>query len=70
MEAPPFEAGAEKDTDMAESLVAVADTPVGIPGTTAATETVELEFDATLLIAFVAVTTQRIVLPTSADTNT
>jgi hypothetical protein len=54
---------------MAEELVAVADTPVGIPGTTAATEAVELEFDATLLIAFVAVTTQRIVLPTSADTN-
>jgi hypothetical protein len=49
--------------------VCVAVPIVGAPGTAAATEAVELEFAATLLIAFVAVTTQRIVLPTSPDTN-
>jgi hypothetical protein len=57
------------ETDIAEELEAVADTLVGAPGTAAATEAVEFEFAATLLIAFVAVTTQRMVLPTSAVTR-
>jgi len=63
-------AGAENDTDIDEELNAVADTPVGAPGTAAATEAVELEFALTADIAFVAVTTHRIVLPISPDTNT
>jgi hypothetical protein len=43
---------------------------VGAPGTIAATEAVEFEFALTAAIILVAVTTQRIVLPTSAATNT
>ena len=52
--------------------VAVAVPIVGAPGTIAATEAVEFELADTPLgaIELVAVTTQRIVLPTSAATNT
>ena len=52
--------------------VCVAVPIVGAPGTIAATEAVEFEFADTPLGAteLVAVTTQRIVLPTSAATNT
>jgi hypothetical protein len=52
--------------------VAVAVPIVGAPGTVAATEAVEFEFADTPLGAteLVAVTTQRIVFPTSAATST
>jgi hypothetical protein len=50
--------------------VAVAVPIVGAPGTTAATVAVLFEFALTAAIELVAVTTQRIVLPTSAATNT
>jgi hypothetical protein len=43
---------------------------VGAPGTVAATVAVLLEFAEAEPTAFVAVTTQRTVLPTSAATNT
>jgi hypothetical protein len=46
--------------------VAVAVPIVGAPGTTATTVAVELEFAETEATTLVAVTTQRIVLPTSA----
>jgi hypothetical protein len=42
---------------------------VGAPGTVAATEAVELELAEEEPIAFVPVTTQRIVLPASAATS-
>jgi hypothetical protein len=42
---------------------------VGAPGTVAATVDVELEFALAEPATLVAVTTQRIVLPTSAATN-
>jgi hypothetical protein len=63
-------AGAVNDTVAVVDPVAVAVPIVGAPGTAAATDAVVFEFAGTLLIAFVAVTTQRMVLPTSADTNT
>jgi hypothetical protein len=50
-------------------LVAVADTDVGAPGTTAATAAVAFELAETAATTLVAVTTQRIALPTSADTK-
>jgi len=52
--------------------VAVAVPIVGAPGAIAATEAVELELAVTPdgAIELVAFTTQRIVLPTSAATNT
>jgi hypothetical protein len=43
---------------------------VGAPGTAAETAAVEFEFALTADTALVAVTTQRIVLPTSAATRT
>jgi hypothetical protein len=69
--APPSLAGAVNGT-VAVVPETVAVPIVGAPGTIAATEAVEFEFAATPLgaIELVAVTTQRIVLPTSAATNT
>jgi len=52
-----------------EQLTVVAVPIVGAPGAIAATEAVEFELALTADIAFVAVTTQRIVLPTSAATR-
>jgi hypothetical protein len=67
--APPFDAGAVNVIDaVVPDTVAVP--IVGAPGTAAATVAVVFEFAGTLLIAFVAVTTQYIVLPTSPATNT
>jgi len=63
-------AGAVNATVAVVAPVAVAVPIVGVPGTTAATDAVEFEFAFTADIAFVAVTTQRIVLPTSAATST
>ena len=69
MVAPPFDAGAVNDIVAVVTPVEVAVPIVGAPGTTAATDAVELESALTADIAFVAVTTQRIVLPTSAATR-
>jgi hypothetical protein len=68
--APPSLAGAVYVTVAAEDVVAVAVPIVGAPGTEAATVAVEFEFALTADTALVAVTTQRIVLPTSAATST
>jgi hypothetical protein len=70
--APPSLAGAVYETVAVVAAVIVAVPIVGAPGTVAATEAVEFEFADTPLgaIELVAVTTQRIVLPTSATTNT
>ena len=69
MVAPPLLAGALQDTVAVVAPVAVADTLCGAPGTAATTAAVALEFAELLPAVFVAVTTQRIALPTSADTN-
>jgi hypothetical protein len=68
--APPLLAGAVYATVAVDDPVAVAVPIVGAPGTTAATVAVEFEFALTAAIELVAVTTQRIVLPTSAATRT
>ena len=70
MVAPPLLAGAVNETVADVAPVDVAVPIVGAPGTVAATEAVELEFALTADIAFVAVTTQRIVFPASPATNT
>ena len=72
MVAPPLLAGAVYDTVAVEEPVAVAVPIVGAPGTAAATVAVEFEFAETPPGAteLVAVTTQRIVFPTSAATRT
>jgi hypothetical protein len=67
--APPLLAGALQDTVAVVEPVAVAETLCGAPGTAATTAAVELEFAEVLPAMLVAVTTQRIVLPTSAATN-
>jgi hypothetical protein len=69
--APPLLAGAVNGTDAVVNRT-VAVPIVGAPGPTAATEAVELELAVTPdgAIVLVAVTTQRIVLPASAATNT
>jgi hypothetical protein len=70
MVAPPSLAGAVYATVAVVDPVAVAVPIVGAPGTVAATVAVEFEFALATPTALVAVTTQRIVLPTSAATNT
>jgi hypothetical protein len=67
--APPLLAGAVYATVAVVDPVAVAVPIVGAPGTVAATEAVEFEFALEDPATFVAVTTQRIVLPTSAATS-
>jgi hypothetical protein len=68
--APPLLAGAVNATVAVVDPVAVAVPIVGAPGTVAATAEVAFEFALTAPSGFVAVTTQRIVLPASALTNT
>jgi hypothetical protein len=70
MVAPPSLAGAVYATVAVDTPVAVAVPIVGAPGTAAETDAVEFEFALTADTALVAVTTQRIVLPTSAATRT
>jgi hypothetical protein len=72
MVAPPLLAGAVNATVAVRAPVCVAVPIVGAPGTTAATDAVELELAVTPegAIMLVAFTTQRIVLPTSAATRT
>jgi len=69
MAAPPLLEGALQDTVAVEEPVALADTLCGAPGTAATTAEVELELAVVLPNELVAVTTQRIALPTSALTN-
>jgi Mg2+/Co2+ transporter CorB len=66
---PPLLAGALQDTFAVVPPVAVAETLCGALGTVAATAAVALELAAVLPNELVAVTTQRIALPTSALTN-
>jgi hypothetical protein len=68
--APPLLAGAVYETVAVVDPVAVAVPIVGAPGTVAATAAVLFELALTAPDAFVAVTTQRIVFPTSAATKT
>jgi hypothetical protein len=63
-------AGAVYETVAVVPPVAVAVPIVGAPGAIAATEAVEFELAEVEPVAFVAVTTQRIVLPPSASTST
>jgi hypothetical protein len=68
--APPLLAGAVNATVAVVEPVCVAVPIVGAPGTVAATVAVLFEFALTIPTALVAVTTQRIVFPTSAATRT
>jgi hypothetical protein len=69
IEAPPVQAGAENDTEIAEQLNAVAEPIVGAPGAIATTVDVVLELAEAFPALFVAVTFAYSVLPTSAVTS-
>jgi hypothetical protein len=63
---PPLLDGALQERDAVVELVGAAETLCGALGAIAVTVAVELELAELLPAVFVAVTTQRIVLPTSA----